>query len=736
MVVRVVSPAYWQLFKTQSDMQDLENHIKLSEENCKSENLCSKFTDNDLMRIGAIVVDGYEADEGSRTVWKKRYETAMNLAVQLQEQKTFPWAGASNVKFPLVTIASMQWHSRAYPLLVSGPDLVRVRVFGPDPAGDRHAIARAVGEYMSWQLLEENDSWEEQTDRALMQLPIIGCIFKKLRYDPEKQLVVSEAVSPMDLVLNYYSKSVESCPRKTHVIPMFRNAIYTRVARGIFRDCEGEAWYSGIPGTNSQSESKADRRTGMAAPAVADQTTPVQFLEQHVHLDLDDDGYEEPYIITVEKTTGYVVRIVTNFDWEDVIFMPGTNGKKISSIKESQYFVKYGFIPSPDGGIYDIGFGALLGPLNQSVDSIINQLIDAGTLQTTSGGFLGRGIKIRGGEISFRQFGWQRVDSTADDISKNIFPFPVREPSNTLYQLLGLLIEYTNRISGSTDIMVGENPGQNTPAETSRLLAEQGSKINSAIFKRVWRSMGCEYKAMYAMNGKYMKESVNYGDTNIKWVSRDYFRKSRVDISPVADPHLASDTALIQQAQFLAQRAMGVPGYDRDKVERRLLRALRVDDVDAIYPGPEKIPAPPPLKVVLEQMKNSREDGKSRMKLAEKVIELQTNHELVQAQIMKIYAEISQIISGIGIAKGAQQLEALNSQVKVLQAQDASTMGYLNLIKEMTGNATGNAPDPSGSSGPTGAGGPGVGSAGPAGIPPVASKPDDSPDHGLSQPAG
>ena len=232
-----------------------------------------------------------------------------------------------------------------------------------------------------------------------------------------------------------------------------------------------------------------------------------KILEQHLWLDLDGDDYAEPYIAFVRLDTKETLRVVARFfDEGDVIRkydqrvrnlkemrkkavsvaespkemqdradeLTLSEGNEILRITPVKFFTKYTFIPSPDGGFYDLGFSALLGPVNESVNTMINQLIDSGTMNTTAGGFLGRGVKMKGGQTSFNPFEWKPVDSTGDDLRKSIFPLPVREPSTVLLQLLQILVTYGEKVSGATDIMTGISPGQNTPAETSRNTIEQG----------------------------------------------------------------------------------------------------------------------------------------------------------------------------------------------------------------------------------------------------------------------
>ena len=670
-------------------MIELETEFRLTHEVIMSPNVADRFSDLDLKRIGQHVKEGYTIDKDSRAVWEKRLESAFNLALQLQEAKTFPWQGCSNVKFPLVTIAAVQWHSRAYPTLIQGAEIVKCRVNGPDPKGEIRRAADRIGRYMSYQLLEESPTWEEEADRALLQVPIVGCAFKKTYYSGSLGRNVSDLVPAKQFVVNYWAKSIETAQRKTHVYPMYRNDIYERCMSGVFLDVREEQWYNGNPKMDmSTGQAKADRRTGLAQPSKADFTTPFQMLEQHVRMDLDQDGYAEPYIITVEESSGEVCRIVCNFD-PDSIEWADEKETQIVRIAEDQYFTKIPFVPSPDGGFYDIGFGVLLGPLNDAVDSIINQLIDAGTMATTAGGFLGRGVKIRGGEYSFRPFGWQRVDTTGEDLHKGIFPFPVREPSPTLFQLLSLLIDYTNRISGSTDIMVGENPGQNTPAQTSQLMAEQGSKINNAIFKRVWRAFKDEFQKLYMLNRKFTPVTgTQYGEEG-GWISRQDFQLPEESIRPAADPNLVSDGSRVNQAMMIKQQSMTTAGYNRDEVERNLLRALKVEVQDKLFPGSDKIAPMPNPKIELEKMKLQARNLSDQSKLKGKVMEIMSKRELNLAQIDKLKAEAAATLSEVGMANAAHELKLFEAQIGAAEKIDNSYREYLQLALQGNENGDG-----------------------------------------------
>lgn len=651
-------------------MLNLDSQLVLNRAAIKAQNLCDRFSDRDLKCIGQHVWEGYTRDRQSRRKWERRTEAAMELALQIQKDKNFPWPGCSNIAFPLVTIATLQFHSRAYAAIIEGTDVVKCRVIGPDPGGQKRERASRISMHMSYQVLEQDKAWEEQHDRLLINLPVVGTVFTKSFYDSSKGYNVSELVLARDLVIDYWAKSVESCPRKTHIIPLFRNEIHEKVLRGTFRDVLKETWYAQPPApTTTAQQTNKDNRQGVTVPQT-DETTPFTGLEQHLELDLDGDGYAEPYIITIEETSHCVLRIVTGFDREADIerVAEGPRKNKIIRVNAMQYFTKYSFIPSPDGGLYDVGFGVLLGPLNEAVNTGVNQLTDAGTMSVTAGGFLGRGAKIRGGVYTFAPFGWQRIDSTGDDLNKSIFPLPVREPSMVLFQLLTLLINYVNRISGSTDVLVGENPGQNQPAETTRTVVDQGLKIYSAIFKRVWRSMKEEFKKLYTLNGIYMPLRVNFGE-DVYALREDYLGNPD-EVVPAADPNVTSDQMQFMQAQAVKQAAMSTPGYDLVEVEKKYLRALKIDNIDQIFPGPEKIPGPKGEKIQIAEMKNQLEVARLEFEKIQFIVTLQEEQRVNNAKIIEMQAKITQIMSDLQGDEMDRQINALNTAIGLMKLRN------------------------------------------------------------------
>ena len=685
-------------------MLNLDSAITLNEDAIDSPNLCEHFSRADLDRIGCWVYENYSRDKASREIWERRTSAAMDLAMQVQKEKSFPWAGCSNIAFPLVTIAALQFHARAYPAIVNGRSVVQARVVGEDPEGLATLRAERISKHMSYQLLEQDEAWEEGQDRGLLNVSIVGVGFKKTFYNPSLGHSISEFIPAKDLVVNYWAKSVESAQVKTHCFPLYKNDIYERCRRGSFVDILNESWYQGASRPRETENTQAsDNRAGQTRPD-NDDDAPFIFLEQHCYLDLDQDGYAEPLIITIEESSQQVVRIVTRFDRiEDIEY---NRKKQIVRINAIEYFTKIPFIPAPDGGIYDIGFGVLLGPLNESVNSSLNQLFDAGTLSNTAGGFLGRGAKIKGGMYSFQPFGWHRVDATGDDLRKSIYPLPVREPSAVMFQLLSLIIDYTNRIAGATDMMVGENPGQNTPAETSRAMLEQGQKIYSAIFKRIWRSMKFEFKKLFILNSVHLPMEMSFGEGG-KILREDYVL-GQVGVVPAADPTIASEGARFAQARMLKEAAASTPGYDADEVERRFLRALGVDEVDKVYPGQASMEPPPPdVKVQLQEMKNQVTMAQLEQKKMEFALTMQETVRLNTAKIQQLMAQAARLEEQAGSEKGKQQITAFRAGIEAMREQNASMNKQLDMM--MTEMKNGN-------SGRTGTGAGLEGSSGDAGL--------------------
>lgn len=646
-----------------------------------SPNIAEMLDEQALNTIGFNVITEFNLDKESRTQWEKRVEEAMMLALQVAEAKSFPWSGASNIKFPLVTIAALQFHSRAYPALIPTADIVKIDCESdtetpPEEIAKLVQRNKRVEKHMSYQILKEDENWEAEMDKVLITVPIVGCAFKKTYWNFNEDHPVSENILAKDFVVSYWTKNLKDCPRQSHILYLSKNDVLSRQRRGIWSDFKLEPVQTHTEDNLSQAQDKAQ---GVAVPQ-QDPATPYEFIEQHRWEDLDGDGFAEPYIITVHRSTRKVVRIVANYFEESIKY---NTKKQIINIRPESYFTKYSFIPSPDGGFYDIGFGILLGPLNESINTIINQLVDAGTMANTAGGFLSRGIKIRGGNYNFAPLEWKHVDSTGEDLAKGIYPLPVREPSQVLYTLLTTLVNYGERIVGSTDIMVGENPGQNTPAATSQMMTEQGMKVFSGIFKRIYRSLNEELRKVYRLNQLYLPKEYTFGGGG-KVLLSDY-QNAPTDLRPSADPHIVSDTQRVAQAEVLRAAAMAGPGYNMYKVNVRYLEALKVPNIEEILPdpaGPNAIPSGPSEKVQIEQMKAQERQLSVQIKFKMAVMKLAKDAEVNRAKIMKLEAEAAKALAEAGGVKQGQQIALLDAQLGATKAHQESILRSIETMME------------------------------------------------------
>ena len=634
--------------------------------------------DEELSSLGQVMMNDINLDLNSRIEWEERNERANKLALQVVEKKTFPWPGASNVKFPLITIAAMQYHSRAYPALISNNEVVKCKVYGKDDDGEMHKRADRISRHMTYQVMEEDEGWEENTDKTLLVQAISGTAIKKSYFDPVKGHNVSELVLPNDFVVNYYTKSIPESPRVSHRILLSSNDLHERQVRGLFLKINDEP----PPTTPAQSmlTNAREDAQGVRMPT-GDPDTPFEFFETHFWHDFDEDGYKEPYIAYIRRDTSKIYRIVARYFEDSIEYHNG----EIIRIKPEQYFTKYGFVPSPDGGFYDLGYGVLLGPTNDSVNTIVNQLIDAGTMSVTGGGFLGRGVKIKGGDYSFKPHEWKRVDSTGDDLRANIFPLPIRDPNGVSFQLLQLLINYGERIAGATDIMTGVSPGQNTPAETSRNTMEQGMKVFNGIYKRTWRAMKEEFQKLYRLNQLYLpSEPVEFEYNNeLSFVLPDDYSMDMKLVKPAADPNVVSDSQRQMQAQAVLQLATSTGGFNMYEVQKRYLDALKVSAIDQILPdpkGPNAIKPGPSEKMQIEKMKNDERQMNHQLRFKLGIAKLMQEAELQQAKITELQAKAVLELEQADGVKSGHAIAMLEAQIG---AKRAHVDGILKSIEMM-----------------------------------------------------
>jgi chaperonin GroES len=645
-------------------------------------NIATHLNKDALIGIANDVVEGYDADLSSRIHWEQDLKNWTELALQISSTKTYPWQGAANIKYPLLATAAMQFAARAYPTLVpSNGKVVKCKVIGSDQDGQKGAKAERISTHMSYQLLYEMEDWEEDMDRLLIALPIVGTCFKKTYWDTTKQVNCSKLVLPKTLVVNYWAKSLAQAERITEFLPQTRRYVREKQNQGLYLNVDIGTPQTPLDVTDTGS---------MNVITQEDETTPYTVLEQHSFLDLDGDGYTEPYIITVEYYSKTVLRIARRFEEDDILV---DDKGKVIMITPTQYYTKYSFVPNPDGGFYDIGFGRLLGSLNNSANTIINQLVDAGTLSNLQAGFIGKGLRIRMGDSKFSPGEWKAVNATGDDIKKQIFPLPVREPSEVLFKLLDLLLKSGKELASVAEIFVGKMPGQNTPATTTMATIEQGMKVFTAVYKRVYRALTSEFRKLYKLNKEYLNPETFISVLDEPVQDSDY-KGPADDIYPGADPTAVSSQEKQAKVQALMQ-ILQLGTLDPMAVTQLYLEAHEI-------PEPQKYlkqPSPPPpdpkmealkLKAQLDQQKAQTDmmitTEKAKLENATKEQEAAIKQRLGQLQIQQ--KQMEAILAG-QLAK--QQLESkmaeqqVNMQGQIQQKQldlQASAVTHSQNIKQ------------------------------------------------------
>lgn len=528
-----------------------------------SRNIAEMLESDELMKIGQRCVNEYENDLNSMESWLVGYRKGIELAKLTAEEKTFPWPRAANVKFPLIANAAIKFSARAYPEIVRGAEVVSCKVVGIDAEDQKHKRGKRVSTFMNWQLLNQMESWDEDMDKLLTMLPVCGQMLKKTYFDPVKGHPVSELIAGDAVIVNQQAKSWATARRLSHTFEMYENEIIERQRMGMFVDCK-------LRDDANESEAPDD--------------SIITLIEQHRYLDLDDDGYEEPYIVTVAKESGKVLRILPRYSREGVIVGQDKDGNpRVVRIIAEDQFTPYGFMPAFDGQLHCIGFGHLLYPLNEAANTLINQLTDAGTLANLSGGFIGKDLRLKGGAMRFQPGEWKPVDASGDDLARNIVPIPSKEASPTLFSLLGMVIDAANELAAIKDVLSGEMPSANVPATTVLAMIEQGQKTFNAIYKRIWRSLSEELRKLFKLDGMYLdpREYLNVLDD--PEANPQDFAMSDRDIVPVADPSISSTAQRMAMASA-AMQITGRPGVNEAMLTNEYLKAIGHQKADQIAP--------------------------------------------------------------------------------------------------------------------------------------------------------
>jgi chaperonin GroES len=620
--------------------------------------LAQDETSTKLDQIGQDAVRLYKLDKDSMATWLKDMQRGIDLAKLVKTEKTYPFAKAANVKYPLITTAALQFNARAYPAIVPSDQVVKVKTHGMDPQGQKAARGGRVSAHMSWQLTCQIEEWEEETDKLLVQLPIVGCVTRKVWYDPAYGRPRCRLITPGAFIVNDRVKALGDAPRVTEEMSLYPDEIATRKRSGAFRDIDyGDA----------DSE---------------DPSTPQDFIEQHCRLDLDNDGYEEPYIVTVHVETGKVAKIVGDFLPDDV--KRGPEG--VVAIHRNSYFVPYHFLPSVDGGFHGTGLGILLGDVSDTINSIINMMMDAGHMAALGGGFIGSEFRIKGGSQRFEPGEWKMTPAKGGDIRSGVVPMTFPGPDAVLFQLLGLLIEAGKDVASVKDVLMGDSGGRAQTATTTMALIEQGMAQFTAAYKRIFRSLRKEFKLLARINASTVspEEYNQFHDLMgpngpVMLDPRMEYGAADMDIEPVADPRSVTKMQEAAKAQIIMQLAeTGM--VDKGEASKRVLQAASIGDVDALAPKPD----PMQQQVAMMGMKAAEADLTLKMVAIDQAL---ADIDETRSKTMKNVADATATDATVRLDMMKTRLEAMRDGLAALIGQGS---------RGMAGNASG----PVGSIGP------------------------------------
>lgn len=542
-------------------------------------NLAEYMDPGELGALSSQIMADYEDDQSSREEWEETYIRGLDLLGFKYEDRDRPFPGASGVTHPMMAEAVTQFQAQAFKELLPSKGPVKTQIMGAATPEVEMQSSR-VQEFMNYQITTEMEEYTPEMDQLLFYLPLAGSAFKKVYYDTMKQRPCSLFVPVEDLLVPYSASDLNTCDRITHVVKMTHNEIRAQQLSGAYLDIAIKPSYVGVEDVKD----KTDELEGI------EDTSDMMYeiLECHVTLDLagfeDPDGMHIPYIITIDKTSAKILSIRRNYREDDPL------KAKI------QYFVHYKFLPGL--GFYGFGLIHMIGGLSRTATATLRQLIDAGTLSNLPAGFKARGLRIRDDETPLEPGEFRDVDAPSGALRESLVPLPYKEPSGTLLNLMGICVEAGQRFASTTNLQIGEG-NQELPVGTTMALLEQGTRVMSAVHKRLHYAQKIEFKILARLFGETLPAEYPYlvvgADQNIKQADFD----GRVDILPVSDPNFFSMSQRISLAQQELQLVQSNPEIHNIKeAYKRMYQALGTENVDALFiPEP---PAPAPMNPALE----------------------------------------------------------------------------------------------------------------------------------------
>ena len=583
---------------------DFDPSMRDIDEGDFNRNLAEEMESGDLGSVANELMAEYDAGKSSRQEWEDAYRDGLEMLGFTYEERSKPFRGATGVTHPLLAEAATQFQAQAFNELLPAGGPVRTSVIGA-PTREKEQQARRVKEFMNYYITNVMEEYTPEFDQMLFYLPLAGSTFKKVYFDEALNRVVSKFVPAENLVVPYETSSLETCACITNVISMPLNQLRKLQVSGFYKDVPV------LPGQEVGDEltDEIDNIQGVKASNISHDVT---LLEFHVELDLpgfedidelsDETGIKLPYIVTVVENSGVVLSVRRNFAEDD------------EERKKIQYFVHYKFLPG--FGFYGLGLIHTIGGLSRTATAALRQLIDAGTLSNLPAGFKARGMRIRDDSEPLQPGEFRDVDAPGGAIRESLMALPFKGPDTTLMQLLSFVVDAGRRFATITDLKVGDG-NQNAPVGTTVAMLEQGTRVMSAVHKRLHYAMRQEFKLLTRVMHESLPQeypfSVEGGDETVMAADFD----DRVDVIPVSNPNIFSQAQRIALAQAQLQMATQAPQmHNMHEAFRRMYDALGVKDVDKLLNQPssqEPVPKDPAQENIdaLENVELKAFDGQN-----------------------------------------------------------------------------------------------------------------------------
>lgn len=550
-------------------------------------NLADFLDDTTLGEVSSDLRGLYEEDLASRSDWEETYTKGLDLLGLKSEERTTPFEGASGIVHPMISESVTQFQAQAYKELLPAGGPVRTRLMGLQDQA-REDQANRVEHFMNYQITEIMEEYDPDMDQMLFYLPLSGSTFKKVYFDATKQRAVAQFVPAQDLVVPYSASDLATSSRVTHVLRMDINDVRKMQVGGMYRDVDLK---EGSDVEEDTVRQKVNELEGLSKNYSDDVLTVLE-----IHADMDLEGFEDinpetgepsgiklPYIVTIDDNSGQVLAIRRNYDGADPVR------------RKRQYFVHYKFMPGL--GFYGFGLVHMIGGLGRAATSILRQLIDAGTLANLPAGFKARGVRVRNSDEPLQPGEWRDIDVPGGAIRDSIIPLPYKEPSGTLAQMLGGLVADGRRFVSVADAQVADM-NQQSPVGTTVALLERGSKVMSAIHKRLHYAQKTEFRLLARIFAENLPPVYPYEVAGAPQQVKAQDFDGRVDVLPVSDPNIFSMSQRVTLAQQQLQLAQSNPQmHNLHAAYRRMYQALEVQNINEILPPP---PQPQPTDPAME----------------------------------------------------------------------------------------------------------------------------------------